>query len=242
VGVEVPLVVNGAERTLVVELPADATIARGQAITVAATGVPREKRYVQEVERRGDVTIIRLDGESDLDKFTVNGQAAVHFYRPNTVNSQMMIYIPSDSEPTEQDYATKSIPGLANLQQMIAVGGVDLQLTNSMDLAVTPDGDCKLAIGLTNLIQRVRIAFSTPPGGLLQHPEFGLGLIAGTSTADLTAKAVMNRAQSYFRSDSAFSGIQSVLINKDGPSLAISLSLGVRGVDQLLPVTLEVKQ
>lgn len=242
VGVETALVVNGAERTLVVELPEDTTIARGQSITIASDTVPREKRVVQQVEKRGSVTIVRVDGDSDLDKFTVNGKAAIHFYRPNTVNSQMMIYIPSDAEPAQQDYATKSIPGLANLQQVIAAGGVDLQLTNSMDLAVTPDGDCKLAIGLTNLVQRVRIAFATPPGGLLQHPNFGLGLIPGTSTADLNAKAVFDRAQAYFRSDSGFRGVQSVLVKKNGPTLGISLSLGVRGVSQLLPVTLEVKQ
>lgn len=242
VGVTVDLAVNGAERTLVVELPADATIERGQSITIASNTVPREKRVVQQVDKRDSVTVIRVDGEPDLSKFTVNGKASIHFYRPNTVNSQMMIYIPSDAEPTQQDYATKSIPGLANLQQMIAAGGVDLQLTNAMDLAVTPDGDCKLAIGLTNLIQRVRIAFSTPPGGLLQHPGFGLGLTPGISTADLSAESILNKARDYFRSDAAFSGVQSVLVNKSGPSLAISLTLGVRGLDQLLPVTLEVKQ
>lgn len=242
VGVTVELAVNGAERTLVVELADDITVMHGQSITIASDTVPREKRVVQQVEKRDSVTVIRVDGEPDLGKFTVNGKASIHFYRPNTVNSQMMIYIPSDAEPTQQDYATKSIPGLANLQQMIAAGGVDLQLTNAMDLAVTPDGDCKLAIGLTNLIQRVRIAFSTPPGGLLQHPDFGLGLTPGISTADLSAESILNRAREYFRSDSAFSGVQSVLVNKSGPSLAISLTLGVRGLSQLLPVTLEVKQ
>jgi hypothetical protein len=73
----------------------------------------------------------------------------------------MMLYIPSDAPPAEDDLQLKSIPGLDVYDQLLNVGGVDLLLTQTGDLAITPDGDCRLAVGLQNIVQTARIRLAS---------------------------------------------------------------------------------
>jgi hypothetical protein len=56
-------------------------------------------------------------------------ESSLHAYLPDTVNSQMLISIPDDAQPTDPDLKLKSMPGLDEFQNYIDVGGVDLLLT-----------------------------------------------------------------------------------------------------------------
>lgn len=240
-GFDAPLLTNGSGNQVVIGSKLNLFV--GQSVWISSSGTARTKRRITAVDPIAAGTVLlTLDGDPDLDRFAVSSGATMHAFLPDTVNSQMLVYIPSATEPQEEDFRTKSIPGLDEFDQLLAAGGVDLLLTQNGDLAVTPDGDCRLAVGLTNLIQRVRTALGTPKGSLLHHPEYGFGLQPGISTADVNVRDTLAALKDMFRSDPAFSGVSGVAINKTGPALRISMSVGITGTNQNIPVTVDIRR
>lgn len=240
-GFELPLLTNGNGNQVTVTDASKLYV--GQSVQVSSSSTARAKRRITRIEQLSPGTyILTLDGEADMDRFDVLAQATLHAFLPDTVNSQMLIYIPSDTEPEEDDYRTKSIPGVDEFDPLIRAGGVDLLLTQNGDLAITPDGDCRLATGLTNLIQRIRTALATPRGSLLHHRDYGLGLEVGASTADLDAKRMLSALQELFRSDPAFSGVSGVAISKVGPVIRVAMSVGIAGTNQTIPVSVDIRR
>lgn len=239
-GFDLPLLVNGDGNEISV---ADASnLYIGQGVTLSSTGTSTTQRHIIGIDKvsAGNYTLT-LDGDSDLSRFTTGAKASLHAFLPDTVNSQQLIYIPSDEQPLEDDYRTKAIPGVDQFDQLLAAGGVDLLLTHDGDLAITPDGDCRLAVGLTNLIQQVRIAIGTPRGSLLHHPDYGLGLAPGVSTADLDATQMASTLRNLFRGDPSFSGVSNVSVVKNGPVCTVTVSIGIAGTNQVIPVTVNIK-
>lgn len=240
-GFELPLLVNGNGNQVTVADSSNLFV--GQSIWLSSNTASRTKRRITKIDRTsGSTAILTLDGEPDLDKYKILAKARLHAFLPDTVNSQMTIYIPSSQPTNEDDYKTKSIPGLDEQDQYLKLGGVDLLLTQNGDLAITPDGDCKLAVGLTNIIQRLKIALETPRGSLIQHPEFGLNIRPGMSTADLNPNELRDAISAIVRDDGAFSGIQSAAILKQGPVAQIAVSVGIAGTSQFIPVSFQVKK
>ncbi len=240
VGFDLKLLVNGRGNIVIVQ-NADSLYV-GQPVWLSGTNTNRAKRRITKIERIAGTATLTVDGDPDLDRFSVLAGAVLHAFLPDTVNSQQLIYIPSDEVLGEDAFRTKSIPGIDEFDPLIEAGGVDLLLTQNGDLAVTPDGDCRLAIGLTNLIQRIRTAIGTPRGALLHHPEYGVGLVPGVSTADLDASQMKASLQDLLSSDSAFSGVGGVSISKAGPVARVSMSVGISGTNQTIPVTVDIRR
>jgi hypothetical protein len=176
---------------------------------------------------------------TDISVFTTTAESKLHAFLPGTVNSQQIIYIPSDRPSTQED-TSKSVPGVNDFDHMLALGGVDLLLDKDGDLVITPDGEAKLAFGLTNLVQYVRISLSTMKGSLLQHPDFGLEIQPGLSHADFTAKDLLQSVKGMFRNDPAFTGVQAASVLKQGAATQLTIAIGIAGYDQLVPITLDV--
>jgi hypothetical protein len=240
-GFELKLLVNGRENQVTVGNTKDLYV--GQPVWISATNTSRTRRRITRIERIGTGTaILTLDGEPDLDRFNTLASANLQAFLPDTVNSQQLIYIPSDQEPSGDGFRTKSIPGIDEFDPLIHAGGTDLLLTMHGDLAITPDGDCRLAIGLTNLIQRVRTALGTPRGSLLHHPSYGLGLVPGVSTADVSARDMKASLEAMLRNDGAFSGVSGVAISKAGPVVRVSMAVGIAGTGQTIPLSVDIRQ
>ncbi len=240
-GFELPLLTNGRLNQVTVGDASQLYV--GQPVTLTASNTPRTKRRITKLDPiNSTMVIVYLDGDEDLDRFGTMGGAKLHAYKPDTVNSTMQLYIPSQEPLPNSNITSTDIPGVDAFTPLLEAGGVDLLLTPTGDLAVTPDGDCKLAVGLQNLIQRVRIAIATPRGSLPQHPSFGLGLKAGMSTADLDAKQLLEATRGLFRDDPAFSGVLGARVQKSGPGMKVSLSIGIAGQDIVLPVSVDVRR
>lgn len=186
------------------------------------------------------MTILTLD--QDISAFKLSDGATIHAFLPDTVNCRQVIYIPSDVEPSEDDYQTKGVPGIDEFDPLLRVAGQDILITQSGDLVVTPDGDTPVAQGLTNITQYVRIALSVPKGTLLHHPDFGLAVPIGVNTADLDPEELADAARDLFEGDSTFTGLQSVAVSKSGPSATLALSVGVRGVSKFIPISVDVQR
>jgi hypothetical protein len=240
-GFDLPLLTNGRDNQITVDDALNLFV--GQLVWLSSSETSRTQRRITNIDQASDgMVLLTLDGDEDLDRFTVAGASTLHAFLPDTVNSQQLIYIPSDKEPSGDDFLTKAIPGLNEYDSLIAIGGVDLLLTQDNDLVITDDGDNPLAIGLTNIVQQVRVAISTPRGSLLHHLSYGFGISAGMSTADVDAKTVLEGLQSMFGGDPTFSGVSSVAISKVGPALRIAMSVGIAGLNQTIPVSVDIKQ
>ena len=240
VGFDVSLIANGNLSEIVI---ADATNLKiNQPIWIQSAFVNREKRHIVNINEvaAGNI-VVTLDGAADLDKYKVAAHAYIHAFLPDTVNSQQMIYIPSDI-PVADNSELAKIPGLDAFDDLLEVGGVDMLLTTQNDLAVTNDGDCRLAYGMSALVQRAKIALGTPQGALMRHPTFGLPIKAGQSIADLDMPALSSACKQLFAGDPAFDGVSTVSIAAQGPVVAINLGLYVTGQDLPISLAIEVKR
>ena len=241
IGFKLPLLVNGNGNVVLVSDGSKLYV--GQKIWLASNATQRESRRIQKLERLdSNQWSIQLDGASDLHRFTTIALAFLQAFPPGTVNSMQQIYIPSDTDPEEEDFLVKTIPGVNYFDPLVRVGGIDLLLTTNGDLVITPDGDSRLAAGLTNIVQDIRLVLGTPRGALLGHPDYGIGLRAGTSTADLTAKDVLRNLQQFFQEDDRFTGLQSASVRKFAGSLQVQMTIGVRGVSKFIPVQIDVRR
>lgn len=236
VGFSKKLVVNGSGNQIVVESPENLLV--GQMVWLSDLNSPRTQRRITKIEPiSANQTILTLDGDADLGNYTVGGLAEMHAFLPHTVNSQQLIYIPSDRPPAQQDAQTMEIPGVDKFDRYLQAGGVDLLLTSDGDLALTPDGDCRLAVGLTNIIQQARIRISIPRGSLLRHPEIGLSIEPGMSTADLSSQDLYGAVSALFADDPNFAKVTSAAVSKNGPTATIGVVLQVAGTNELVPIT-----
>lgn len=229
--------VNGAGN--VIQIDKDGRYFAGQPVWISSARVIREKRYVEYVSSDDTYTYLTLAGEPDMDRLDVNDDAQVWAFLPNTANSQQLIYIPSEDSVPEE-YSTPAIPGLADYDNEIRVGGVSLLLTDDGDLALTPDGHSRLAIGVTNVLQRIRVAIGTAKGSLLRHPEYGLGIQVGANTADIDVKDVAAGLKSLLANDPAILDIRDIRVSKQGPALKINLSIQLVGASRLIPISVDV--
>ena len=236
VGFDLALLTDGSGNQLVL---GDVTnLYVGQQVWVSAAGTARAARRVTKIEVLSPSTaVVTVDGDPDLDRFGTLAGASVHAFLPDTVNSQMTVYLPSDNAPADIDLQLRAIPGLDVYDQLLAVGGVDLLLTSDGDLVLTPDGDTRWAVGMTNIVQTARIALSVVQGTLLHHPEFGLPIEVGQSVADLDARGLLKASQGLFAGDPTFTGVQSASVRVVGGGASVSLGVGIRGQPRALPIT-----
>lgn len=237
-GFVMPLLANGSGRT--VSISGSTNLYIGQLVTISAVETsPTQRRIINISNVSPGLSLVQLDGEPNLDRYHLGRSAILHAYLPDTVNSRMQLFIPSQDPVTEQ-LTTKKVPGVPDFANTIERGGIDLLLTSSGDAAITPDGDWKVAVGLANIVQRVRTAFLTTRGSLPQHPNFGLGLEVGMSTADIDASQALAAARGMFAGDPDFTGVHSVRVEKNGPALKTTIGVGVTQQQALLPVSLEI--
>jgi hypothetical protein len=210
-----------------------------QTVWISATGVSRTKRHILNVSESNGYVVLTLDGDPDLSMFSADNNAVLYAFLPDTINSQMMIYIPSDAAPMATDDDVM-IPTSDKFDALINVAGTDLLLTSENDLVITPDGDGRWAYGLNHLVQRVRIMLSTLRGSLLRHPDFGLPVKVGTSIADLSMKDLKKMVSNIFADDPAFASVNNISIVQSGPSLNIALGVQIKGIDQPIAVAVKV--
>lgn len=238
-GFQLPLLANGNGNTVLVADVSNLYI--NQPVYIGSVNVLATKRHVTKiVQLDTSLYTVTVDGDPDLDQYQLSASPTLQAFLPNTVNSQMSLFIPSQEQADDSDFKTKSIPGVDYFDPLVRVGGVDLLLTPQGDLVITPDGDSRLAVGLTNIVQKVRLALSTVRGSLLHHPEFGFPMQVGDSVADISAQNILDAAQNLFNNDPTFSGVESAAILLNGPVLKISLAVGIAGTSKVIPITVEI--
>jgi hypothetical protein len=239
-GFQLDLSLNGSGNTVWVATSNSFYV--GQSVWIGSATLGREKRRVVEIRRVSDTDMaLTLDGAADLDRYLITNAAYLQGFLPDTVNSMQFVYIPSDREPGLEDYRIKKVAGVDYYDPYVKTGGVELLLDANNDLVITPSGT-RLAVGLTNIIQRARLALGTQKGWLMRHPDYGIGVKPGTSTADISAAELLASARQMFGNDPAFAGLDFAKINKSGNSLSISLGIRVTSDSVAIPVTIDLRR
>jgi hypothetical protein len=211
----------------------------GQRILLRSSSVIAFSRKIINVEKISDTNyLVSVDGIADLDNLTLANGASLQAYLPATVNSQDQIYIPTNA-PAQEDDRVKTIPSLSN-DKLTKISKVDWLLDDNGDIAINNTGDFRLANGLNNLVQALKLKISVKKDSLLRHPDFGLGLSAGMSKADISSSQIFDDLSRIVTADSRFSRIERLDITVNGPTVTIDMAVSVANNSGVIPISFNV--
>jgi len=142
------------------------------------------------------------------------------------------IYIPQSGLPSDLRGAAKNrdypiTEGLSEAQKNF---GVDIQLTDEFDLAVSNTQDLKLIAGSDNVGQAIVVKLLLDVGALKRHPEIGTDLQIGRKTT--VAQRTVGQIRSTLFADSRIESIIYVSVRQEGNATIPELSLRLKGIDQ----------
>lgn len=214
-----------------------------QSVWIFSNTKPMKKRHIKAIQKVTDTNfIITVDGDADLGEFTLNDQAKMKAYLPNTVNSQKLIYIPIDAPSDLTSVQTTSITFIDESPEMLALAKVDWLLDQNGDLAVSQDGFQNLAYGKNNIIQAARLKMISLAGQLLFHPEFGAGVEKGMSEADVSIADLTNKIKDSFSDDPRFQSVDRVEIEQTSGVLKMTVFVTAADNQGIVPVEYEIAQ
>ena len=182
-----------------------------------------------------------MDGNPDLDRLSTADGAKMVFYKPMTVNSSDLIYIPTNTIlPNDLPERLKPIEFFPDVDGLQKLSGIDFLLTQGNDIAINSKGEIGLAGGLTNLIQALRIKAITPRGSLIRHPLFGFGIEPGTAITDVELNDLKEVAVESIRSDRRFGDMTEIQLEFAKNALKINGVTNLAGNNNLLPFDLDI--
>lgn len=211
----------------------------GQRVLIKSLTQAQTARKILDIDKLSDTSyLITLDGEADLDNYLLADSAYLQAYLPGTVNSQQKIFIPSDIEvPTDPNIVT---PSSVQGDPYLGLSKVDWLLTDTGDVAVNSFGDFRFSVGITNLIQALKIKIGTPKGSKLTHPEFGLGIRAGIINSEVDIQDIYNSITKLIEEDPRFQGLSGLQLSINGPVMSISMGVVLAGQNGVYPLTFEL--
>jgi hypothetical protein len=240
-GFQLPLLSNAIGRQVIVS--SNQNLYLQQTVTLnGANQIPisRQIDNITTLPNNGGF-ILTLNGEPNLGNFTLSNQAYVQAYLPNTVNSQQKIFIPSTLPSPEYPGQLNILPPAeAQSDPLTGLSGVDFLLTESGDIVLDQFANFQISFGLTNLIQALRILFTTTLNSFLIHPEYGLGVSPGTSVSDINIQQFYQQINSQVLQDPRFASITGLQITANPPILTISLGVSLPGNNGTLPISFQL--
>ncbi len=212
----------------------------GQTIIINSDTVPATSRKIVSVEKIGDQNfLVTVDGLANLDNYQTSQNARMQGYLPGTVNSQNQIYIPTN-QPADVDDRTFDIINVPS-NALNKLAKVDFLLTDQSDIAINPVGDFRLATGLNNLIQALKLKIRTKRGTLLRHLQYGVGLTHGISIADVENGEIIRSLNAMIAADSRFQSIDSINITLIGSTMKIDMVVKIANGSGIVPISFDVK-
>lgn len=232
------LLSNGDGRQINVD-DSEARLYIGQKIVLSSNTVPAFTRKIINVEKIADGNyLVSFDGVDNLDSLTTNDNARIQGYLPGTVNSQNQIYIPVNA-PSQDDDRIKT-PSHLEEDQLTRISKIDFLLDDNGDVAINQFGDFRLANGLTNLVQALKLKVRTKKGTLLRHLNYGLGIEHGISVADINNGEIITSLNKMISDDPRFSSIERIDIRLRGNTLAIDMAVKVANGSGVVPITFDI--
>jgi hypothetical protein len=240
IGIEIPVTASSGGNTLTVS--SDLGFYVGQVVQIFSDTQKTIRRKVRSLDVFSAIETIITFEESDdsvnLSLYKPSQNAKIRRYAPNTVNSNMLIAIPSNTPATFKNIKTS--PEISQLNGLARMAGIDMMLSSSGDIILMGGGEVKMATGLTNIIQAAMLKLNTKLGSMIQHPDYGNGIEAGNPTSEVDLNSVIQDINNSFGDDERFSDIIGVEVKKEGPSLSVSILVGLSETDVVLPISAQV--
>ncbi len=232
-GFQYPLLSNADGRNVVVGFNNDLFV--GQTVYLHANTVaPTARTIINIVTLSQTSFLLTLDGLADLGSFTTANQAYLQAYLPGTVNSQNVIFIPSQLPAPADDMI--NIPSSVANVDLVGLSKVDLLLTPTGDLAIDNMGDFRLAAGITNIVQCLAIKIGTKLGTCLLNPDFGLSVQPGVMVSDTSAADIYNQITNLITADPRFSAVSGLQVNLQPPVISVNLGIQLSGIQGIFPI------
>ncbi len=233
-----PFISSGSGNAFFVETSDSIYI--GQIVTLSSDTQRAEPRRVIGFDIISEIqTIITVDGEADLARFKLSEKPSMLVYAPNTVNSKMLIAVPTTT-PVNVPGNIQINPSERDLTNIGYVAKSDFLLINYQD--GTSDiaflgSDVAIAEGMTNLVQAANIKLRTKRGELVNDPDFGNPIEAGDSLAEFDANVSVAQLSALFAQDSRFNRVAAARIQVEGRAAKIDILLDVVKSQAYLPLT-----
>ena len=212
----------------------------GQKIIIQSdTQVPTIRKIVA-IDRLSSVqTLLRVDGDADLNRYTLEDNGSIKHFLPDTVNSNHYIAIPSTEAVNSEDVVRVTV-GPDENPRLIQVAKVDFKLNSLGDLALDSGGDVLRSYGMANLQQAALIRLKTPQQSIVSDPSFGNPIQPGVSSADFDLTAAYESLKSMFLDDPRFADVPLLSLNQSGPGVEITALIDVAESGLFLPVVTQV--
>lgn len=158
------------------------------------------------------------------------------------------ILVPQSSTTTSSPVSRTVNPDAASEAQrpMMKRYGRDLRLQEIggelADFATTSGGDIDVVEGVDNVIQAVKIKFSTEQGELPTHPRFGAKYPVGTKLGMATVQEFALNTRRTFFQDLRIEEILSMDTYASGDQIFIKSHLKLIGTDAQVPFTFSVRR
>lgn len=215
-----------------------------QAVFLQSDGVnfpdQRTVLSIKEVPVSGEL-VIELDGEDNLSDYTTLDSAYVRVFKPNTINSNFMILIPSPQAIETQ--SKNEVPFfLAAKKEDERRAGVDLAFNEDRDLVFTSSGDLQLSYGLSNALQAMQIKMISEKGQSPRHPNFGLPPVQGKkgNQPNQTKQALITSINEMVNTDPRFDRVETLDVKVGNGIVSISLVVRMAGTGTLVPISFTV--
>lgn len=150
------------------------------------------------------------------------------------------IYIPTKGQgSTPQNAILGSDYPISQGLSAIEKGfGIDIQLTDDYDIAVSNTGDVKLVAGTQNVAQGLLVKLLLEVGALKRHPEIGGGLEVGGKALHLSQ--TLDQVRRSLEKDNRVQSVIFAEIRQAGSSVFLNMILTLKNVDQPVAIPLKV--
>lgn len=249
VGEAIPLLSSGSNNQLSLSKFDSNSVANigklyvGQSVFLSSDDLrlPEQRNIIsiKEVPVSGEI-ILELNGEGDLAKYRKIDNAVMRIYKPNTVNSNFFVLIPT---PIPLDTSLQNLPYfLADKSDDEKQAGIDLAFNDDGDLVFNPTSDFQLSFGIMNAVQAIQIKMTTEQGQMFRHPEFGLASILGTKLDDPDAARdiVVQSINEMIEEDPRFDRVKKLTVRLDGTAFLVGLEVQMAGSNTTVPISFTV--
>jgi len=196
---------------------------------------------IRQIPISGNI-IIQLTGEANLERYLTSENATIRLFKPNTINSNFLISIPSEL-PLSQERGTDLPFFLTASAEDEKRAGVDLAVNSNNDLVFTASGDLQLSFGTSNALQAVRFKMISERGQSRFHPEYGLPLVVGQKSSDPATlrQTLIDSINDMINTDQRFDRIEQLEVISNAPNaIAISMIVRMAGTSTLVPLSFTI--
>lgn len=201
---------------------------------------------LRQVPVSGEI-VIELSGDADMNRFKLSEGAYLRVFKPNTINSNFYILIPSE-RPLPNDRPSETPFFLASATEPEKRAKVDLAINDSGELLFNSTGDFHLSYGLSNAVQAIKLKLVTELGTLRRHPNFGLVNVTGMVTQDVESikKLLIESIDEQIRLDSRFERVESINVKyvvsgaTDPTAFIIQMQVRLAGSSNVVPISFSV--